>query len=94
MIIDEKLVEYVAKLSRIKLTPEEEKMYVSQLKDIVQYVEKLSELKVDDVLPMDHVLDVKNVYREDRAQASFPREDILKNAPSTDGSYFKVPKIL
>ena len=94
MEVDEKIVDYIAGLSRIRLTAEEKKVMVPQLKDIVKYVEKLSEVNVDNVPQMDHILNVKDVYREDVSGASFPREEILKNAPSTDGEFFEVPKII
>jgi len=94
MEIDDKLVDYISNLSRLKMTKEEKKVIVPQLKEIVDYIEKLSELDVDDVPAMDHILDMKDVFREDKAEDSFAREDILKNAPATDNVYFEVPKIL
>ena len=94
MEVDEKLLDYLARLSRLRLTDEEKKVIAPQLKDIVSYVEKLSEVNVDDVPQMDHILNVKDVYREDESKESFPREEILKNAPSTDGEFFQVPKII
>ena len=94
MNIDEKIVDYIAKLSRLSLTEDEKKVIVPQLKDIVDYIEKLGELNVDDIEPMDHILDLKNVYRDDLPGLSFPREEILQNAPLTDGAFFQVPKII
>ena len=94
MNVDDKLVDYISRLSRLKLTEEEKKIIVPQLKDIVDYIEKLSEINVDDVKPMDHILDIKDVLREDKAGSSFPRVEILKNAPATDGAFFEVPKII
>ena len=32
--------------------------------------------------------------REDELRPCLPREDALKNAPETDGSFFKVPKVI
>ena len=94
MNIDNKLVDYLTMLSRLNLSDEEKQVIIPQLKDIVNYVEKLGSLDVENIPPMDHVLDVKDVYREDKAATSCSREEILKNAPSTDGAFFKVPKIL
>jgi aspartyl-tRNA(Asn)/glutamyl-tRNA(Gln) amidotransferase subunit C len=38
--------------------------------------------------------DAQNILREDKAAASIQREDALKNAPSKDSDYFRVPKFL
>jgi aspartyl-tRNA(Asn)/glutamyl-tRNA(Gln) amidotransferase subunit C len=34
------------------------------------------------------------VFREDKIQGSVSREEGLKNAPATDGVFFKVPKVI
>ncbi|MCK5707765.1 MAG: Asp-tRNA(Asn)/Glu-tRNA(Gln) amidotransferase subunit GatC [Candidatus Aureabacteria bacterium] len=94
MNIDDKLLDYLSSLSRLKLNDEEKKVITPQLKDIVEYIEKLGEIDADNVEAMDHILDIKNVYRDDVAHDSYKREDIVKNAPKTDGEFFEVPKIL
>jgi len=35
-----------------------------------------------------------NVLREDKATEPMPREELLKNAPESDGSAYIVPKVL
>ena len=35
-----------------------------------------------------------NMLREDVVQGSVSREEALKNAPETDGTFFKVPKVI
>ena len=49
-------------------------------------------LDTDGVEPMSHVFPVKNVLRADEVQPSFPREELLKNAPGGDEEAFLVPK--
>jgi aspartyl-tRNA(Asn)/glutamyl-tRNA(Gln) amidotransferase subunit C len=36
----------------------------------------------------------KGAWREDELLPCLPREDALQNAPETDGSFFKVPKVI
>ncbi len=43
---------------------------------------------------MAHAVPLSNVLREDVVEPSLPVEDVLRNAPETDGPFFKVPKIL
>lgn len=87
-------VEYVAKLARIELTDEEKDTLASQLSSILGHIEKLNELDTDEVEPTFHVLDVRNVFREDEVRPSLPTGEIMKNAPERDGDFFRVPKII
>lgn len=87
-------VEYVARLARIELAEEEKSLLISQLNSILGHIEKLNELDTEGVEPTFHVLDVRNVFREDEVRPSLPAEEILKNAPARDGDFFKVPKII
>nr|WP_315820695.1 Asp-tRNA(Asn)/Glu-tRNA(Gln) amidotransferase subunit GatC [Paraflavitalea speifideiaquila] len=38
--------------------------------------------------------DNEHVLREDTVQGSVSREEGVKNAPDTDGIFFKVPKVI
>jgi aspartyl/glutamyl-tRNA(Asn/Gln) amidotransferase C subunit len=42
---------------------------------------------------MSHVLDIKNVWKEDRPSKKGKKDDLLSNAPVSEKGYFKVPKI-
>lgn len=87
-------VKKVAKLARLKLTPEEEQQFAGQLTQILDYIEMLNEVDTEQVEPMAHTADVKNVFRTDEVRPSLQRADALKNAPQSDGRYFLVPAIL
>jgi aspartyl-tRNA(Asn)/glutamyl-tRNA(Gln) amidotransferase subunit C len=94
MDIGIKQIEQVASLSRIKLTDEEKGIFREQLTDILGYIEKLNELDTDDVQPMAYATSIKNVFREDKQESSFPRQKILELSPSNTNGFFKVPKVL
>ncbi len=87
-------VQKVAKLARLKLTPEELNQFAQQLGQILGYIEMLNEVDTDNVQPMAHAADVTNVFRSDEVRPSIDREVALKNAPKSDGKYFLVPQIL
>jgi len=87
-------VRHVAKLSRLQLSQEQIQKFAGQLESILEYVAKISQVDVSGVEPMAHALPVHNVFREDVAQPALPLEEVLKNAPETDGPFFKVPKII
>jgi aspartyl-tRNA(Asn)/glutamyl-tRNA(Gln) amidotransferase subunit C len=94
MNISIKQIEQVARLSRIILTDEEKDIFREQLTDILGYIEKLNELDTDDVQPMAYATSLKNVFREDKQESSFARQEILELSPSSTNGFFKVPKIL
>ncbi|NDJ19557.1 Asp-tRNA(Asn)/Glu-tRNA(Gln) amidotransferase subunit GatC [Myxacorys almedinensis] len=93
-MIDREQVQKVAHLARLKLTPDEEEQFTTQLNDILDYFEQLSELDVTDVQPTTRAIDVSNVVRPDHHQPYGQREALLENAPDRDGEFFKVPKIV
>ncbi len=87
-------VRYVARLARLKLTPEEIKLLGRQLEDILSYIDKLKEVNIKNVQPTTHVLPLKNVFREDKIEPSSDCQEVLGNAPSKKEGFFKVPPIL
>lgn len=92
MKITEELVDYVSVLSRLKLAPEEKAGMARQLEQIVSYMDVLNTLDTSDAAPMSHVFPLKNVMRPDVVEPSFPRAELLKNAPGHDEEAFLVPK--
>ena len=93
-MIDREQVKKVALLARLELTPEEEEKFTTQLGSILGYVEQLNEVDVSNVPPTTRAIDVSNVTRQDELQPYPERDAILDSAPSQEGDYFKVPKIL
>ena len=93
-MITTKDIEYVAKLAKLNLSDEEKEMLVSQMGDIVEFANNISKLDTDDVKPTNHILEVKNVFREDEVKESYSRDDILKNAPAKEAGCLVVPNVV
>jgi len=87
-------IQHVANLARLNLTQDEMDRLTSEMENIISYVDKLNELDTTGVKPMEHVIPIRNVFREDRVEPSYDREKILANAPSQGNGCFKVPKIV
>lgn len=87
-------VYHVAKLARLRLTESEARSYQKELNSVLEYFQTLQELDTRGVDPMSHVLDLKNVWREDRPGRTKKPEKLLSNAPMRESNYFKVPRIL
>ncbi|HEY6011945.1 MAG TPA: Asp-tRNA(Asn)/Glu-tRNA(Gln) amidotransferase subunit GatC [Nitrospirota bacterium] len=94
MKISKQEVEHVAKLARLELSEQEKEKLTDQLSNILTYVEKLNELDTKGIEPTAHVLDIKNVMRDDVSRPSLPQERALANAPDKAAGHFKVPKII
>jgi aspartyl/glutamyl-tRNA(Asn/Gln) amidotransferase C subunit len=87
-------VKHVAKLARLSLTGEETEKYRADLNSILDYVAALENLDTTDVAPMSHVLEMKNVWRNDKPVERENPQELLKNAPEREEAYYRVPKIL
>ena len=87
-------VRKVALLARLELPDEEIKLYTKQLEKILGYVEQLEKVDTEKVVPTTRAVEVINVLREDSLEESSIREELLSLAPSREGDFFKVPKIL
>jgi aspartyl-tRNA(Asn)/glutamyl-tRNA(Gln) amidotransferase subunit C len=94
MAIDKNTVKYVANLARIELSERELEHFTGQLGRILDYVHKLKALNVDKLEPTSHVLEMKNVYRDDEVKQSLPVAEVMKNAADKKGDLFKVKKII
>jgi len=94
MKISSEEVAKVARLARLELSQDKIDQYAAQLGDILGYMDKLAELDTASVEPMYTPVDQVSVMREDVVAKDYTREDILKNAPETDGAFFIVPRIV
>lgn len=92
--ISEEEVKHVANLARLAVTDEEVKKFQQNLDAIITYAEQLNEIDTENIEPTSHVLDMKNVMREDVPAKGLPREEVLKNAPEHQDGQIKVPSII
>lgn len=82
MQLTPELIEKIAKLARLNLTPAEKEKYTQQLATILEYTEKLKQLDVTGVPLTNQVAGLKNVTRKDKV-TSFPEQErLLKLSPN------------
>ena len=84
----------VALLARLRVSPEELEMFTWQLNSIVGFVAQLQELDTENVEPLAHGVEVRNVFRQDVLGPALPREKALANAPKRNAEAFLVPAVL
>jgi aspartyl-tRNA(Asn)/glutamyl-tRNA(Gln) amidotransferase subunit C len=106
MRVTEKDVSYVADLANLELTDQERRRMLKDLNSILDYIDRLNELDTSNVPPMAQISakseqsevnpgdGVAPAWREDILVPCLPHADAMKNAPETDGDFFKVPKVI
>ena len=106
MKVTEKDVLYVADLANLELTEEERSRMVRDLNSILDHIDRLNRLDTSNVAPMAQVSDrygapdkqgtarFEHAMRPDELGTCLTREAALGNAPESDGTFFKVPKVI
>jgi aspartyl-tRNA(Asn)/glutamyl-tRNA(Gln) amidotransferase subunit C len=84
----------IARLAKLRLSPEEVELYRGQLLKILESMKELSLLDTAATPPTASVLGITNVLRPDVPVPCPDREPLLANAPRRDGPYFRVPKVI
>lgn len=94
MKLDRAQVEKIAVLARLQLTEPELERLSGELSDILTHVDELSKLDTRGVAPTAHVGPVATPLREDVPHKTLPLDEALRNAPASQGSAFRVPRII
>ncbi|MBM3462382.1 MAG: Asp-tRNA(Asn)/Glu-tRNA(Gln) amidotransferase subunit GatC [Armatimonadetes bacterium] len=87
-------IDHVAHLARLTLTEHERATLGPQLLEILDYTNHLQELDTEGIDPTFQVMQRANVLRADLESPSMAVDEALQNAPSREGNYFRVPRIL
>ena len=84
-------IEYLTKLARMELSDDEKAALEKDLDAIVGYMNTLSKIDTEGVEPMEHVLGLSNVMRDDKTVPSYDRDTILSCAPKSEDGFYDVP---
>jgi aspartyl-tRNA(Asn)/glutamyl-tRNA(Gln) amidotransferase subunit C len=94
MAVDANTVRRVAHLARIAVAEDEVAGLAGELNAILAFVEQFGEVDVEGVEPMTSVTPMAMKKREDEVNDGDIADDIVKNAPATEGHFFLVPKVV
>jgi aspartyl-tRNA(Asn)/glutamyl-tRNA(Gln) amidotransferase subunit C len=91
----------VAELATLELTELEEASMLRDLNSILDHVAQLNELDTSSVPAMAQVSEILDgasrapmAWREDEPVPSLDRSQVMAAAPDSDGTYFRVPKVI
>ena len=86
-------VKKLALLARMELSTQEEDTFASEIDSILSYVGQISSLPTEDA---EELSPIRNVFRPDETphESGLFTDAVLEQAPSREGNYIKVKKIL
>ena len=94
MKLDKNTVKRIADLSKLEFTSEETTAILKDMNQMLEFIDQLKELDTTNIDPLIHMTEDENILREDDAITGASQQEALKNAPSKDSTYFKIPKVL
>jgi aspartyl-tRNA(Asn)/glutamyl-tRNA(Gln) amidotransferase subunit C len=94
MSVDAATVRRIAQLARIAVKESEVSHLQGELNAMLAFVEQLSEVNVEGVEPMTSVTPMEMKKRSDVVNDGEIADDIVRNAPETQGHFFLVPKVV
>jgi aspartyl-tRNA(Asn)/glutamyl-tRNA(Gln) amidotransferase subunit C len=94
MSVDAATVRRIAHLARIAVTDAEVPHLQGELNAMLAFVEQLSEVDVEGVEPMTSVTPMEMKKRADVVNDGEIADDVIRNAPETQGHFFLVPKVV
>ena len=94
MSIDSKKIDDIAHLARLEFSSEDKESIKADLGRIINFCDKLNEVDTTGVEPLIYMSNRNTVLRDDEAKCMISKKEALKNAPSADSDYFKVPKVI
>lgn len=87
-------IKHLAKLSMLNLSDEEIEKYAQNMQDIVGFANTVNELDTDGIEESAFISEAFNVFRKDEVKESLSREELLKNAPSSNGEAYSLPSMM
>ena len=98
-LINKKLLNHLAELTRIELTANESEKLLKNLKKILEHFEELKNLNTEKVEPMMGGASLQNVFRADEMDFNKKSDTvngegrIIDSFPEVEKGFLKVPKI-
>jgi aspartyl-tRNA(Asn)/glutamyl-tRNA(Gln) amidotransferase subunit C len=94
MEINDQLIDKLSDLARLQFSSAEREEMKADMKKMIDFVERLNSVDTSDVEPLIYMTDESLTLRKDEVGPELSQAEALKNAPSKDSDYFKVPKVL
>lgn len=87
-------MKHLSRLARLAPSDERLMQYAPMCDNILQYMDVLAEVDTTGIEPTYSPVQHACAMRADEPQKRREREEVLANAPETDGKFFIVPRIV
>lgn len=94
MIVDKKVVNDIAALALLEITPEASEEYITSMSQILDLVEEMQSVDTHGVIPMSNPLDGTQVLRSDCVTEKDQHVHFQENAPLTSEGFYLVPRVI
>ena len=94
MSITEQEIQYIANLAMLEVEEGEKEELTRKMSHIIDLANKLSEVDLSEVNSTNLSIDLVNVFRDDVVQSSYPRDEMLANAPTSEAGCYAVPQVV
>jgi aspartyl-tRNA(Asn)/glutamyl-tRNA(Gln) amidotransferase subunit C len=93
-MINNEEIKHIADLSMLNLSEKEIQKFTEHMQGIVEFANKVNSLDTEGVTESAFALDTFNVFRKDEVRESFDREELLQNAPTSNGEAYSLPSMM
>jgi len=91
MSLDVREVHRIAALARLRLSPDEERLFAAQLGRVIEHIDQIRALATADA---PHGSPAAAPEAADEPAPGLERQRFLANAPAANGPFLAVPKVL
>ena len=87
-------VRHMSVLARVGMTDDDILKMRDEMAHILENFDVLDQVDTEGVEPTSHSVGLNTVMRDDTNKESMPKEDVLANAPTTEGDLIRVRAVL
>ena len=87
-----KRTETIATLARLSFSPEDMSGLKKEMDRIIEFANELSMVDTTGIEAEEHIVPMRNVFREDIVEDEFTAEELLKAAGEKHNGYIVVPR--
>ena len=88
------VIEKTASLARLRFTPSEFSRFSEKVESVLEYVALINTIDTAGIEPTSHAVEVGSHLREDVAVDAGMADKIIAAAPSHEGPFVQVPKVI
>ena len=94
MHADPKLIDHLARLSRLALDASDRERLANELPRVIALLDELARAPVEGIAPMAHPLELSVRLRDDAVTEGDRSDELLSLSAEAQGGYYLVPRVI